>query len=396
MILDYNNFDSSTVNTIKAIENKGHVRYIRYLLSKKIPPVTIRKELARLALSAPDKSTMSVYFTNIILPLVEKYGLMEYYKEYYTKLIGSESENEILPVLNFDIAFTDRDQDRVSFCGFIRELEIEEMWSREIVRYYGGIHNIPQNEDGERVIKVNPARSVESILTCPRKYVIDKLILEGVSAPRIVRYIWDKYQIKIDEATMYSYLKYFFSYERKEIEEMIEQLISEQTSLKSELDIIENNDSYSLGDKLAISQQYQEKIDFLEEIIKDLTAKYTDLTYQQALTEKVDTKAIIDDIIQRGYERFKLLDRSRDRDVVKPITDVSKMIFSAIDKKNVIADNESKAKRTMLERDKSASEILIEMYNEAYDRHMEIMNSKLEVSEENMEEIDIIEGLDEV
>lgn len=380
------------------MENKAHIRYIRYLLSKRTPSNSIRKELARLALSSPDKTALTTYFLNVFVPLLQQYDLLKYYEEYLERLTNGKWEQRVSPILIFEIEFENSDEDRKSFCAFLRELEIEEMWSREITRYYGGIQNIPQNEDGERIIKVNMARNVESVLTCAKRYMVDKLLLENVAVPRISKYMWDNHQIKLDESTLYTYSKYFFNFQRREIEDVIQQLEMEKKSIESDLDIIENNENYSLGDKLAISRQFQEKIEFLDNAIKELNARYSDISFQQGISDKLDVNNIVNDIIARGYERLKFLDRYRDRDVVKPITDVAKMVFTAIDKKAMLEETKVKIERTVMDRDKSAQEVLLEMYQESYDARMQEVKDKLgePVNMELIEDTDSVEGLDEV
>jgi hypothetical protein len=132
MIIDYTKLDNGTIPAIQAIENKGHVKYIRYLLTKRIPPTSMRKELARLALSAPTKETLVTYFTTIFWPMILGFNLQKYYEEYLNRLTKAEYEHEVSPILKFDIAFQDNEQDRIAFCLFLRELEVDDMWSREI------------------------------------------------------------------------------------------------------------------------------------------------------------------------------------------------------------------------------------------------------------------------
>lgn len=394
MIIDYNNLEKNIATSVRAIENKGHVRYIRYLLSKAIPPTSIRKELARLSLSAPERSTILVYFSNVFMPLIEKYGLTKYYEGYYRRLLTGEGEKTVSPIISFDISFEDSQADRIAFCLFVRELDIEDMWSKEVVKYYGGIHGIPQDDTGERVIKVVTPRNVENILTSPRKYVIDKLLLENIPATRIVAYMWEKYQIKLQDTDVYAYSKYFFNFERRDMEVLIEQLIAEKNSVNSDLEIIHNNDELSLGDKAAIATQYENKIKFLDDIIAELNAKYSDISFRQGIDERLNLEAMLEDIILRGYSRFKLLDRARDRDVVKPITDISKMMFSAIDKKHQLEDHKIKTEKTLADRNKNASEVLLELYQKAYEDSMGQLEGANILDGTTVEE-ENIEGFDE-
>ena len=397
MKIDFTVLDKSTTQAIRNIENKGHARYIRYLLAKRIPPTTIRKELARLALSAPSKEILTIYFVNVIWPLVAQFNIEPFYTEYYDRLTKGIPEKDVSPVLNFEISFGDDNTARMVFCSFLRELGIEEMWSREVTKYYGGVHNIPQDAEGNRIIKANVTRSVESVLTCAKRYLIDKLLLENVSASRITKYLWDKYQIKINDMDIYAYAKYFFNFTRRSIEEIIEQLTSELTSIKSDLGILENSEVYSLGDKLAISSQYESKVKFLDESIKELNAKYSDLAYNQGVSEQLEIEDIVKDIVLRGYKRLQFLDRYNDRDVVRPLTDVAKMVFTAVDKMQQIEDGKIKnqGRRNAIDRDKGAHEVLIDLYQESLEDH--INETKERLGEPVGEDIIMeIEGVEEM
>jgi len=370
MKIDYVKLDSGIVKTVTAIENKAHVKYIRYLLTKRLPPTSIRKELAKLALSAPDKNTLTTYFVNILWPVIVGYGLESIYSDYMNRLVNTEFEKDVSPTLKFDICVPTPDQ-RIAFCLMVTELEVDDMWSAEVVRYYGGIENIPQDKTGNRVITTTNMRSVASVLTCTRKHVIDQLLLENVSPSRISKHMVDKYQIKIDQGALYTYAKHFFNFERRGIEELIDSLVSEQNSLKADLILVETNAEYSLGDKMGIVAQFEEKIKFLGECIRGLNAQYSDVTYRQGISEKLSMEDMVKDIVQRGYERYVQLDRFKDRDVVKPLGDVSKIIFSGIDKSRALDADRERTARTMADRDRSSSEVILTLYQTSYEKYQE-------------------------
>lgn len=400
MIIDYTRLDEGTIPAIQAVEGKGHVKYIRYLLSKRTPPGSIRKELARLALSAPTKETLVTYFTTILWPMLIGFGIQKYYQEYLDRLVKGEQERDVSPIFKFDIVFTGHDADRIPFCLFLRELEVDDMWSREITRYYGGIQNIPQGPDGARIIACNTTRSVESILTCPRRHVVDQLLLESVSPARIVKYMMEKHQIKLNEGDLYAYAKHFFNFERRGLEEIINNLVTEQASLKSDLSILDKNDDYSLGDKATMAQQYEAKIAFLDDCIRSMNAKYNDVTYRQGISEKLDLEEMMNDIVRRGYERFVMLDRYKDRDIVRPITDVAKMVFNGVERLSILEDKKIQRGRELKDRDKSAQEVLLDLYQASYDKYIaDNLNKHPELALETPEGDELdggIMGLDEV
>ena len=391
MLVEYDKLKPDVAELIAMIESKPHVRYIRYLLSKQVPPTPMRTELRRLGLSAPVREQMSIYFDTLMYPKLKAYGLAKYFRNYRNRLAGKDyNDNELTPTTSFDMTFEDNDAAREAFCKFLREIEIEEMWSREVTKYYGGVQNIPQNSSGERIMKANVTRSVEGILIHPRRYVIDKLLLEGVSISRISTYMLDKYDFRVDSMDLYAYRSYFFNFERKTIEETINQLISEQSSIRNEMEILKSCTDLTLGDKASIRKQYQEKLEFLDDTIKALSAKYSDMAYQQGIDDRLSVQEMIEDIAKRGYHRLKHLDRERDRDVVKPLTDVAKMVFTAVDKLSAIEERKTK----YADKDKNVVEVLMELYKEAYDRNRQDAEERIKGTEDD-DEIDI-GGRDEV
>jgi len=380
----------NTVDVIKFMEGKPHIKYVRYLLSKKIPLCPLRTELWRLGLSAPSLDHLKIYFLSVVWTLATDLGVSAYYKDYHDKLMSGDSR--VNPILNFDITFEKDEVARLQFCKLVRSLEIEEMWSREITRFYGGIHNIPQDETGERAIKVYNTRNLEPILTCSKRYIIDKLLLEEVSIPRIVAYMKEKHNVTVEESSLYSYFKYFFNFQRHSLEKLLDQLNSEKTSIESESEIINNNDELSLGDKMSIQRQYDARVLFLVESIRELTARYSDLTYAQGVSESLDIKNMIEDMVSRGYRRFKQLDSQPDRDVVKPITEIGKMIFTAVEKLQSMDEIEHKRKSTTS--DKSVTDIMVGQYVERYEES--VAKNEIRATEGAGIDLNEIEGMDEV
>ena len=68
MNIDYQKLDPKIRKTVEIIENKPHVRWIRYLLTKRYSPIEIKRELQRLGLSAPHEKPLVVYYLTVIDP----------------------------------------------------------------------------------------------------------------------------------------------------------------------------------------------------------------------------------------------------------------------------------------------------------------------------------------
>lgn len=130
---------------------------------------------------------------------------------------------------------------------------------------------------------------------------------------------------------VYQYANYFcirFIRSRRSTDTLVE----ERNDIEKQFQALKTMRLCPQGDKLSLGKMLQEKIEFLEDSTKELNARYSDLT----LIDKVQTiryffiQEILTDVLYKSYSRFKMLDKATDRDVVKPISDVSKMIFTLL------------------------------------------------------------------
>lgn len=336
MNIDYQKLDPKIRKTVEIIENKPHVRWIRYLLTKRYSPIEIKRELQRLGLSAPHEKPLVVYYLTVIDPLVKKHGLGSYYADYKRKLLNDKNPKGAYSgyLLKYKLEFDGDYDGQVKFCRFLQELEIESCWISELLKMYGSASNIPVDENGERIIKGGLyKRSLDKLLMHPKRYLVDKMILENVSNARIADYVNKNLDgLKLFDYDISYYKSVFFNMRTYDIEEKIRALDVEKNNLTTMLDSLSNDDDMELGEKTLIMHKTKERIAELEDNIKMLNALYSESTIRSMELEKLNLEEMFLDIVQRGYKRFAKLDGYQDRDVVDPLFKVARMMGYAYEK----------------------------------------------------------------
>ncbi len=401
MIIDYSQLDSSIRNTVSIIENKPHVRYIRYLLTKRYSPIVIKKELQRLGLSAPHEKPLVKYYLAVIDPLVKAYGLGPVYADYKNKLLRKNKQHSFHKhLLNYKLHLGDEPDTQIKFCKFITELEVDSIWVSEIMRFYGSAANVPLDENGERIIKTTSyKRKLDTILTSPKRYLIDKMILESVPDRRIADYCRKNLKIPVYDYDIAQYKQVFFNLRTYDIEDKIKTLEVERKSLESFLEIIDNDDDMGLGEKINTKEQTKKRIKELDENVKSLNMLYTESAFAQAKLEQDNFAEMFRDVVFKSYQRFSQLDNYKDRDVVDPLFKVVKMMGYAHDKVNEIILQKANAG------DKHAQFELIKLYrdraDEMYKQQIDDANKMLEQAGEHIInndtiDIDAIHGIEEL
>lgn len=329
---------------VTGIEMKPHVKYIRYLLTKRYLPRHIRTELQRLALSSPHEANTTTYYLAVVDPLIKKYKLQSIYNDYKSRMMQTSNGRYTKNVLNFavDICGQEDKDLEVRFLKFIKELEVDTLWLREVYIHYGSSASIPKDENGNTIIKTTSARKdVEKILCHPKRYVIDKLVLEGMSTDKIVDHCKNRHNIQLSKHDVAFYKKTVFSFRTNTIEDKIKALEKEKECLEEVIKNIKDIDDneMSQGDRINIISQSEKRIEELGTNIRDLNKYYTDYAYQAAVDNKNDIMAAFQDIFARAYVRYCELDKYKDRDVVDPMYKVARIIATVHDK--VVAINEN-------------------------------------------------------
>ena len=340
LVVDCSKLEEKYRKTITAIESKPHIRYIRYLMSKRYSPISIKRELFRLGLSAPHEPNLIIYYMYVMDPIIKKFGLGSLYADYKNKLLSKSKRGEFAKdLLNFRIHLGDSPDDQVKFLKLVTYFEIDEIWSKEVYRFYGTAAKIPLDENGNKIMDVStPNKNAEKILIHPKRYLIDKMILENIPDSRICKYCRETLKVTMNDYDIYAYKQVFFNLKVNTIEDRIKSLEIERNSLESLLKDLSNDDcGLELGEKMLIERQTEQRVSELSDNIKTLNMMFSEFAFKSALTEQQDFRKLFEDIVLRGYTRFVQLDGYKDRDVVDPLVKVAKMMSFAHDKAETIA-----------------------------------------------------------
>jgi hypothetical protein len=351
--VDLSKIDEKYRRTVKLIEDKPHVKYIRYLLTKRYSPVYIKKELFRLGLSAPHEPNLIIYYLYVIDPIIKKNGLGALYQNYKNKILrknktgaGDFSKN----ILSYRIDVANNPDMQYKFNVFVKELDIDALWIEEIVKYHGATSNLPTDDSGERILDNTAYRKqTEKILISPHRYLVDKMLLENVPPSRITKYCRENLGMVVQDYDITCYKRIFFNLKTLSIEDKLSTLSTEKKSLETylkDLSTLEDYDNMDMGEKLAIKRQTEQRIHELENNIQSLNSVYSEFAQKVALEDKTSFQDMFQDIANRAYKRYVKLDGYTDRDVVDPMLKVMRILTYAADKVEDIngADGMSKGK----------------------------------------------------
>lgn len=379
--INYDLIDSRIVNSIRSIESKPHVRYIRYLLTKRYSPIMIKTELFKAGLSAPHEPTLIKYYLEIIDPIIKHFGLSDIYASYKSKLLSKNQRcSYSKAILNYKFEMGEALDTQTKFCEFIRYLEVDSLWVSEIFRCHGKVSNMPVDEMGKRILDVStPYANIERILTCEKRYAVDKLILEGLNDTRIAEYCRSTLKIpRVFDYDVRVYKKFFFNIQSQSIEDKIKLLESEKVSLTALLESLNTpsaDEEFGIVEKGIVRRQAERRIEELEESIKTLNMMFTDAAHKVACLEVNDFESMFTDVTLRAYTRFKNLDQYADREVIDGLMKITKIMINAHDKVEVIKNNNNAAA------DKHSQAVILELYkkraNEIDQEQVERANKEL-------------------
>jgi len=378
LVINYDLVEERVKGAIKAIEAKPHVRFIRYLLTKRYSPRLIKQELFRLGLSAPHEPNLTAYFLIIIDPIIKKHGLSSLYASYKNNLLRKTGERYSRDMLNYSLNLGDDLDGQVKFNKFVKEMEIDILWIAEIYRFHGSADKLPIDEEGNRILDSGSAsRSIEKILVHPKRYLIDKMILQSVPDDRIVQYCKENYKMSIYSYDLNLYRRAFFNLRLQDIEQKIKLLEIERNSLNTLLKDLTGGDVYSdldIGERSVIKKQTEQRITELDDNIKTMNMLFSDFAFKSAQIDCNDFGKMFQDMLSRGYKRFCELDTYRDRDVVDPLLKVTRLMTFAHDKLSGIANGGTTG-------DKHSAEVLMELYKkrtgEIFDEQIKRANQEL-------------------
>jgi hypothetical protein len=403
LIIDFSKLDDKIRRAVLAIESKPHIRYIRYLLSKRYSPTSIKKELFRLGLSAPHEPNLTAYYLAVMDPIIKQYGLGAVYADYKNKLLKKNARCDFAKdILNYRLDLDGDLDGQVKFCKFAKTVEIDDLWMKELYNFYGAADRFPLDEVGNKILDITtPNKNAEKILIQPKRYLIDKMILENVADSRIAKYCREQFKLPINDYDIKAYKVSFFNIKNQGIEDKIKALEIERNSLESLLQDIENGSvDMDLGERMLIQKQTEQRKSELDDNIKMLNAVFSDLAFKQANANIENCEQMFLDVVTRAYTRFVKLDRENDRDVVDPLFKVARMMSFAHDKVESIRDVSKGKGNTDVHSQSELLELYKKRVDEVFDEQAKRANEELQAVGNDIIERDIdpnnIAGIEEL
>lgn len=376
LIIDLDMLPSKIKIPISRIETSPHSRWIRYLLTKRYCPTAIRAELNRIGLSAPSIPVAKMYFEFIIWAAAEKFNVTKVYENYRSLLKNSEGSGRgksrafAKNILNFKMELGDDAEMQANFMRFIYYLDLEWIWGSEIHKFYGTISNYPVDEDGDRIFNsyTTKCKSVDAIVNRiiqnPKRYLIDKMLLEEVPVRQITERARKLMGIGLHEYEISTYKKAFFNIESRSIEDKIHMLEMEKKYFEQvSKDVSKGTQEYrsdSIGERNLLKHNADRRIQEIDKNLFDLNVRYHHAVASMMTSEKQDYGEMLDTMSRTIYKKFSDLSTSGDRNVVAPLTTLSKTFCLLADKAETLKGN----KRASSLSDKHTNETILELYKQ--------------------------------
>lgn len=403
----YSEIIENSKATIDAMDNKPHIRMIRYLLTKRFGLNQIRMELNSLSCSCPHEEDLKLYYIGVIDPLIQKHGLQDIYSTYKGKMLKINGEKNVRlagDILNFLMEFDTKRDLQPKFLMFLKDLEIEELWQAEIYKYYGEASKFPVDENGNKIFALSYVKkTVDKIVSSPKRYVVDKFICEGVPTTKIVEFCNKKLDMNLDIYDVNSYKKIFFNIKTQDVEGKIKLLEVENNNLRKEMSDIELDASLSIGEKTMRRKSLQERIANISSNIKALNSWQSELMTSQTRIERYDYESMFKDMSVTLYDKFRAASNLPTVDAIDFLVKTSKTITTLHDKIQEIEKyNDGKANSTGLTDTYSNQEIIKLATKNAEESFKEIRENSnqqlIELGYEGLDDVDPdeIAGADEL
>lgn len=344
--LNLEEIDSNVQETISLIEQKGHALYIRYLLTKRYGPRYLQDELKKMGLSSPAEQGIIAYFNNVIWPAAVRYGVECLYDDYRNK-INHMSQFKIYDfskrILRFRVDLEKKLDLQPRFLGFLYYLGLEPLWSCEVYGYFGTTSKLPCDSDGDKPFDAtylqvrNSPKTIEKIVLSPKRYIVDRMILEDISPKRISEYCKKDLSLNLSEYEVVLYRKVFFNIRVRTIEEKIKDMEREQKYFDNQFKLYSNSGSAEYkttepGERAAILKSVTQRLEEIKTNLYSLNAKFHRSVENIMADEKMSSKEMMQNMMVAAYRKFTILDKSDDRDTIKPLFDLTRIVTMLDDK----------------------------------------------------------------
>lgn len=358
MLIRYSKFDEATRDRIRALESKGHIGYIRYLLMRRWPYAKINGELMGLGLSWVEEDDLRMYFKLALYPIIQQFKLDDYYKHY--------RDSRPAESLAFHATFQRSEKARENFCLCIIDMEIDFFFSNEILEHYGSRDHIP-HRDGKPIIHIEKVPDFTEVLNHPKRHIIEAMLIEG-RTPKMISDLLDKsYDIQLPARDILMFASAFFKTKRRDLERTIDDLQDEVQKLNESIYVIRNTseNKMSIGAKSTAIANIKIKIEQLEGTIKRLMGHHSHSAFNAGLLEYAQIREMFADVMIRSHRRFQDLDGRTEDEVVAPLKAIVDTMAKATDKIMSLDD------RIQATTKKDISEEMLEVIMPSLDRVLE-------------------------
>jgi hypothetical protein len=387
VIVRYSKFLPEVRDRIRALESKGHIGYIRYLLMRRWTLPEINSELMRLGLSWAEEEDLKLYFREVMFPAIQEHRLTTYYKDYNDKFKDDR--------LYFTGSFRRSEEDRKSFCACIILFEIDFFFAGEILEFYVVRDSIPvDTKTGKPIIVIDTIPNFTDLLNHSRRHMIETMLIDGKTPKMIADYLDHTYDAQIDFKDIAFFANAFFKTKRRDLERTIEDIQMEVEKLERSLQVLRDMDeeTMSIGERTTAIATTKVKIEQLSSQVRRLMGSHSQAAYNVGVLEYSDMREAFADIFRRGHRRIRDMDLRTEDAVVDGITKLAGMMTKLGSSMMSLDEKMSEtSKRTiadeMLEVVVPSLERVLQEEKDAYLEYQREFGGELPVRESDIDEI---------
>lgn len=343
MYIRYSQFDEAIREKIRYVERRGHVGYIRYLMTRRFSHDALNRELLRLGLSPVPEEHLACYFEKVVYPEINRFRL----KGFYARHFRGEKVSELTLY-----TFGKDDEARRRYLLLTRALHIDFFIVGEARDFYGSPDLFPLDDEGNHAISTERVPEWEHVLNYERRHIIDGLLIDGKTPEMIVDYFADVYgDDSLDPDGIMFYKKAFFNVGRQDLAKTIERLDEDLKQIESELrDIRDGTRKMTIAERTMVIAGLQTKKQHITDQVKRLSGHYSDAAFSYGVLEATNLREMFADITQRTYQRYIMNDHRQDVEVIAPLNTLVGMLSRTSDQILKIDDVlTNRSKKTVVE-----------------------------------------------
>lgn len=389
MYIRYSQFDEASREKIRYVERRGHVGYIRYLMTRRFSHDALNRELLRLGLSPVPEDHLACYFEKVIYPEVTRFRL----KNFFARHFRGEKVSELTLY-----TFGKDDEARRRYLMLAKALQVDFFVVDEARDFYGSPELFPLDDEGNLAITSERVPDWEDVLNYERRHIIDGLIIDGKDPKMIVDYFADVYgDDSLDPEGILFYKKAFFNVERQDLAKTIERLDEDILQIESELkDIRDGTRKMTISERTMVIAGLQNKKRHLLDQVKRLSGHYSDAAFSYGVLEATNLREMFADITQRTYQRYIMNDHRQDEAVIGPLNTLVGMLSRTSDQILKIDDALSnRSKKTVVEEMLDVVNPSMERIEREQREAMKQFEATYKANSADVEEGDGIIGFDE-